>query len=328
MSTAVFSPDGTQVVTASQDRTARIWETASGRLLQTLKGHTDNVWGAVFSPDGGRVLTASRDDTARIWDAGIGRLLRTLTGHTNSVSSALFSPDGKLVVTAGFDMTARIWETASGRLLHTLYGHTGTVLTAEFSPNGKLVVTASYDHTARIWETESSRLLRTLRGHADYVNTAVFSPDGTRVVTASQDGTARIWATASGHTLQTLRAVPVARTYIYDLRNRRVGYVSPDDQGYWDGSWDQGQCVWAYRASGKTFFSGCESPTDARPHRSRATTLSHPLERRNVPRVPSRRSAGLGSSRSLADYRGPRQADRTHGRSGRRSGRTCWLRSC
>jgi WD40 repeat protein len=75
---AAISPDGTWVVTASLDSTARVWDAATGRLLASLQGHNFPVHSAVFSPDSKRVVTASDDGTARVWpmnsvegDAGI-----------------------------------------------------------------------------------------------------------------------------------------------------------------------------------------------------------------------------------------------------------------
>lgn len=66
---AQFSPDGSRIVTASTDDTARIWDSATGKELHTLGGHEDIVWSAAFSPDGSRIVTASSDNTARIWPA-------------------------------------------------------------------------------------------------------------------------------------------------------------------------------------------------------------------------------------------------------------------
>ena len=190
---AAFSPDGMRIVTASWDNTARVWDAVSGRELATLRGHTIRVLSAAFSPDGMRIVTASADDTARIWDATSGRELATLRGHTSSVGSAAFSPNGTRIATASYDKTARIWDAASGRELAILRGHTDRVGSAAFSPDGMRIVTASWDNTARIWDATSGRELATLRGHTGAVRSAAFSPDGTRIVTASSDGTARIY---------------------------------------------------------------------------------------------------------------------------------------
>ena len=96
---AHFSPDGKKVVTASMDKTAKIWDVISQVLLVDLKGHTDNVLLARFSPDGKKIVTASADSTVKIWDAASGVLLADLKGHNDLVVSASFSPDGKKVVT-------------------------------------------------------------------------------------------------------------------------------------------------------------------------------------------------------------------------------------
>src|SRR6266702_5931694 len=64
---AAFSPNGRRVVTAPDDKTARVWGAANGQMIAQLTGHDGPVWSAAFSPDGRRVVTASADQTVRVW---------------------------------------------------------------------------------------------------------------------------------------------------------------------------------------------------------------------------------------------------------------------
>jgi len=202
---ASFSPDGKRIVTASYDRTARIWDTATGQQIALLRGHDGALSSASFSPDGKLIVTASYDTTARIWDAVTGQQIALLRGHHGALSSASFSPDGKLIVTASFDETARIWGVATGQQTAVLRGHDDTVFSAGFSPDSKRIVTASADRTARIWDATTGRQVALLRGHDDSVDSANFSRDGKRIITASDDRTARIWDAATGRQMALLR---------------------------------------------------------------------------------------------------------------------------
>jgi hypothetical protein len=143
VNSGAFSPNGTRVVTASDDKTARLWDAVTGKEIAILRGHDNSVNSATFSPDGARVVTASDDKTARLWDAVTGKEIAILRGHDNSVNSATFSPDGARVVTASDDKTARLWDAATGKLIAVLKGHEDQVFSAVFSTDGTRIVTAS-----------------------------------------------------------------------------------------------------------------------------------------------------------------------------------------
>ncbi len=80
-----MSPDGTWIVSASEDKTLKVWDAATGSELRTLVGHTDTVTACAVSPDGTWIVSASEDYTLMVWDAGSGARLRTLRGHEGGV---------------------------------------------------------------------------------------------------------------------------------------------------------------------------------------------------------------------------------------------------
>ena len=149
---ARLSDDGERVVNPSSSE-AKIWDVRTGKLLATLKGHTQTVGRASFSRDGARVLTTSADKTAKLWDAQSGKLLLSFE-DTGPVLEATFSSDsaGERVVTMGYDNTVRLWDTQTGKLLATLDGHTGFLLDVAFTPDGAHLVTAGSDGTSWIFD--------------------------------------------------------------------------------------------------------------------------------------------------------------------------------
>jgi WD40 repeat protein/serine/threonine protein kinase len=230
-----FSPDGSQLVTALDDKTARVYDSTTGTPLLLLRGHGGRVWTADFSPDGWSIITASADKTARIWDAVSGRQRQVFAGHASQVARAVFSPDGRQVATASDDKTARLWEVASGRELRQFVGHEARVTSVAFSPDGRRLASASADLTARVWDVASGRELARLRGHTDRVFAVSFSPDGQRVLTAADDRTARVWDAANGRELLVMRG----HTNPVDS-----AVYSPDGSRVVTGSTDRTARVW------------------------------------------------------------------------------------
>src|SRR5262249_49715024 len=105
---AAYSPDGTKIVTASSDHTARLWDARTGKQLLPPLQHDDDVLMADFSPNGKRVVTGSADHTARVWDVETGRPIGVPMQDTGAIQYVKFSPDGKMVATGSDDNNARV----------------------------------------------------------------------------------------------------------------------------------------------------------------------------------------------------------------------------
>ncbi len=112
-----WSADGKRIVTASADKTARVWNADGTGEPVVLGGHDASVVFAAFSPDGARVVTASEDNTARSWNADgtgepdeHGAQAVVFKGHEDRINAAAWSPDSARVVTVSSDRTARVWR--------------------------------------------------------------------------------------------------------------------------------------------------------------------------------------------------------------------------
>jgi WD40 repeat protein len=201
----VVTTDGRRVVSASDDKTLKVWDLDTGCVITTLKAHADGVNACAVTPDGRRVVSASSDETLKVWDLDTGRLLTTLEGHIGSVNSCSVTPDGRRVVSASSDETLKVWDLDTGRLLTTLEGHTEWVRSCAVTPDGRRVVSASDDKTLRVWDFETGRTVATLEGHTGWVNSCAITSDGQRVVSTSDDKTLKVWDLDTGRILATLK---------------------------------------------------------------------------------------------------------------------------
>ena len=220
-----FSPDGTKLISASADRTARIWS-VDGTPIASLNDHTDAVLNAHFSKDGSTIITASTDDTARLWS--LDGYQQLVFRHTAPVDEAWCSPDGKYVFSVLTDGRAQLWQAhphipglvrtdeaaidslvlasdgkeflTSSDNIATLWSLSGgqnasfsldtSILSAETSRDGERVLVVT-DEGPELLDRTGTKLATLVDGNESMRN-AHFSPDGQAIVTA-EGYEARIW---------------------------------------------------------------------------------------------------------------------------------------
>ena len=175
-----FSPDGQQALSGSSDIIhIRLWNVASGTLINAFGYHLGGVHSVAFSSDGRQILSGGDDGRILLWDIASNRLMarfagqmadpvfdylpgavesaKKLEGHYGTVFSAVFSPDGRHVLSGGADGEIILWDIASSKRLRSFEGHSGPVRSVSFSARGDKVFSGGSDTTIRIWSATTGR---------------------------------------------------------------------------------------------------------------------------------------------------------------------------
>jgi len=208
---ARFSSDGSMVVASSADGLARVWDPATGQVLDVLRGHHGAVLSASFSPDAATVLTASSDGSAKLWRAMPIELRLSLVppnygGPDNALyipvvtDCVAFRPDGRVLVTAGQDGIL-FWDAHTGRFIGRVTS-SDEIMAVAYSPDGKWLVAGTAD--GGVWLVDPSGVVaprRLFQGSNEPIASVAFSPDGRTVLEAGFDGHARVISVANGQTL-------------------------------------------------------------------------------------------------------------------------------
>ncbi len=202
--TAAFSADGAALATANPDHSITIWDVASGRARQTLKGHTAEVTTLTFSADGKLLASGGMDQRVELWDVAAGKELRALSGGTGVVNTVAFSPDGRILASGGQDGAVRLWEVASGSQKQSLAASNGGVTSLAYSPDGKALASGGRDASVQVWDTGSNQLTRRLSGHKDAVSALAFSPDSRSLASGGDDRQVKLWSVQDGQERHTL----------------------------------------------------------------------------------------------------------------------------
>jgi WD40 repeat protein len=219
-----ITPDGKQFVTASNDKTVRVWDIETGKTVRMIRGEAGpGNWGTIYamalSPDGrwlaiGGLLhdiDKSIATAIKLYDFASGSQVALLKGHDNVVHALAFSPDGARLISGNADKTAIIWDLTTRKALVQLSGHEGRINAVAFSNDGKRAVTGSQDETLRLWNASDGKLIAEMtehrairqrqehpeRLHASVLSVAV-SPVAPLIASGSEDGKVLLWDAETG----------------------------------------------------------------------------------------------------------------------------------
>jgi WD40 repeat protein len=194
------TPDGKQVISASNSGTLKAWNLETGEELFPLMAHSDSVNAVAVTPDGKQMISSSPDNTLKVWNLetenGVftfiwnlitGRQLFTLTGHSNSVNAVAVTPDGKQVISASDDNTLKVWDLSSREVIATFTGHNNSVNAVAVTPDSKQVISASDDNTLKVWNLETGEVIASFTGESP-INCCAVAPDGVTIVAGEESG--------------------------------------------------------------------------------------------------------------------------------------------
>ncbi|KAJ2800790.1 Lissencephaly-1 [Coemansia guatemalensis] len=219
-----------RLVSASRDKSVKIWELSTGYCIKTLSGHADWVRAVAVSDDARMICTASNDQSVRLWDPNTGECKSDMRGHENVVEVAKFAPVSAHPFLRRLVGLPPLPPKANG---------SSTADNSQPSESAsQFIISGSRDKTMRLWDATSSQLLHTFTGHDDWVRDFVFHPSGKQLISVSDDKTMRIWDLTTGRCAKTIEASEHFTTCIdYSSVNPQVA----------TGSVDTEVCLWECR---------------------------------------------------------------------------------
>jgi WD40 repeat protein len=196
--TIAYSPDGKLLASGSAHGELRLWDAATGKLVQRFVDPFGSVFHVIaFSPDG-ELLASDKGGTFGLWQVSTGKKLRDLEGgNSGAATSVAFSPDGKeLALGTEYDPAIQIFDPSTGKFSRKITGHEKAPIVVVYSKDGKLLASASKDKTARIWDAATGKELHRFQEPEEVVDVAL-SPDGKLLATKTHKAV-RLYDIVSG----------------------------------------------------------------------------------------------------------------------------------
>ncbi|GAB1526840.1 hypothetical protein RhiTH_010012 [Rhizoctonia solani] len=205
VSRVAFSPDGSLLVSGSDDGTVLVRDAQTGNCIyDVIRGHESRVTSVCFSPNGKYLLSGSWDQTTRMWDSGNGSLIpNSIKRHPSSVICTAFSPDGKHIACGLWNDECPIvvYDASTGESLPFPFdAHPYSVCSIAFSPNSNHLVTGHHSGDLCVLSLHDGTATHSPpKVHQDIITSIGFSPLGDKIVTTSDYACVYIWDVENGY---------------------------------------------------------------------------------------------------------------------------------
>ncbi|XP_024866529.1 POC1 centriolar protein homolog B isoform X3 [Kryptolebias marmoratus] len=190
-----FCQHGHKLVTASDDKSVKVWSVHHLCFVYSLNQHTNLVRCARFSPDGRLIASCGDDRTVRLWDTSTKHCINCFTDCGGSVTFVDFNSSGTCIATSGADSSVKIWDLRTNKLIQHYQVHSAGVNSFSFHPSNNYLISGSSDRTIKIMDLLEGRLIYTLHGHKGAVITVAFSRAGGLFASGGADSQVLLWRT-------------------------------------------------------------------------------------------------------------------------------------
>ncbi|MDE5112314.1 MAG: WD40 repeat domain-containing protein, partial [Trichodesmium sp. St7_bin2_1] len=167
----------------STEKTIKIWDIKTGKLLRSIAGQNSQVNALAITPDGQTLVSVGSDKLMELWNIQTGsRILTRIPDKESEVNVLAFSRDGQILVTGSNNGTIRLWNRSTLIRKQTLQGHTKAVNAIAISPDNQILARGSNDGTVKIWDLNETKEETVIKLSTDAVKDIVFSADRTIVI--------------------------------------------------------------------------------------------------------------------------------------------------
>ena len=189
----VFTKDSAYLISASNDKTVRIYNLLKKIQESVLSGHLSQVITVAVTIDGKYIVSGSSDKTLRIWNVHEIRQEAVLEGHTLPVLCVTISNNSKYIISGSADKSVRVWNLPKKQLEAILLGHFGQVSSVSVSNDGRYIVSTSMTRELRVWNRKEKTEINPSQDQSIQARCALLTNDNQYIVFSSDDGTIRIW---------------------------------------------------------------------------------------------------------------------------------------